>query len=135
MRKKICIIAANYYPEITKNLLKGAVFILKNNGIKNHKEILVPGVFEIPVIISRKINKFDAFIVIGCVIKGKTNHFDLICKSTTESIMNLSVNNKKPIGNGIISCFNKRQATERSGMNKKNKGKEAAKAILSVLKI
>ena len=95
----------------------------------------MPGVFEIPVSIKKNIKRFDAFIALGCVIKGKTPHFDLICKSSFEAIMNLSISSSKPIGNGIITAFNKKQAIDRSRRaNSKNKGLEAAKAVMSILK-
>ena len=92
------------------------------------KIIKVPGVFEIPVTISKNIKKFDAFLALGCVIKGKTPHFDFISQASTNAIMDLSVFNKKPIGNGIITCLNIQQAKAR-----KNKGAEAAAAVISVL--
>ena len=132
---KICIVIANYYPKISNNLLEGATKVLKKNGIKNYKKILVPGIFEIPSIISAFINNYDAFIALGCVIKGKTPHFNLISVASINAIMHLSITNKKPIGNGIITCLNKKQAIERSDLNKKNKGAEAAQATLSVLGI
>tara|TARA_B100000900_G_C20023690_1_gene490978 strand:- start:152 stop:469 length:318 start_codon:yes stop_codon:yes gene_type:complete len=99
--------------------------IPKKNNIK---VINVPGVFEIPVTISKNIKKFDAFIALGCVIKGQTPHFDFISKASTDAIMNLSIVSKKPIGNGIITCLNLKQARER-----KKKGAEATRAVLSVL--
>ena len=76
--------------------------------------------------------KFDAFIALGCVIKGETPHFDFISQATTDAIMKLSIHSKKPIGNGIITSLNKQQAIERS-QGAKGKGKEATKAILSIL--
>ena len=136
MKNKICIVAANYYPKISKNLIIGAVNELKKNGFKVEKNFFVPGIFEIPLLISRKINSWDAFIALGCVIRGKTPHFNLISSATTLAIMNLSVEHRKPIGNGIIVCFNKKQAQERSKLySKKKKGREAAKAVLTLLKI
>tara|TARA_B100000029_G_scaffold494364_1_gene557999 strand:+ start:1470 stop:1832 length:363 start_codon:yes stop_codon:yes gene_type:complete len=115
--------------------MRGAIQSLKKNKIKNYKKITTPGIFEIPVAISKNITMYDAFIVLGCVIKGKTNHFELITKTTTDAIMNLSIKYKKPIANGIISCFNKKQANERSSLDKKNKGKEATEAALHMLRI
>ncbi len=139
MKKKILIISANYYQNISINLVKGIEKILLNKTNKKKyyiKKLNVPGVFEIPVVISKNIKKFDAFICIGCVIKGKTPHFDYISRTTIDAIMYLAITSKKPIGNGIITCFNKKQATERSNLkNKKNKGKEAAKAVLDVLNL
>jgi len=131
MKPNILIITANFYEDISSDLSAGAIAEVKANS--KFKKIVVPGVFEIPVIIARNIKKYDAFIALGCVIKGKTPHFKIISKSVINAIMNLSVYYKKPIGNGIITCFNKKQAIERS-RSKKNKGREAAKAVLSVLK-
>ena len=126
-KRKILIVIANYYSDISNSLLDSA----KKTLIKPFKlrVITVPGVFEIPVIISKNIKKFDAFIALGCVIKGETPHFDFISKASIEAIIKLSVENKKPIGNGIITCLNMKQAIAR----KNNKGKEAANAVNSVL--
>ena len=126
MKKKILIIAADYYTDISRRLIISAKKKLKN--FNKIDIIKVPGVFEIPVTIARKINKYDAFIALGCVIKGETPHFDFISKSTTDALMFLSITKKKPIGNGIITCLNKLQATKRS-----HKGSEAAKAVISII--
>jgi len=126
MNKKYLIIIADYYKDISKGLLKSAKDILpKSTSIKIIK---VPGVFEIPVTISKNIKKYDAFIALGCVIKGQTPHFDFISQATTDAIMKLSIENNKPIGNGIITCLNMKQAIAR-----KKKGREAAQAAISVL--
>ena len=134
--KKVLIINANYYKKVTNKLLTSTAKILKKRGIKINLAV-VPGVFEIPITIRKNIKKFDAFIAIGCVIKGDTPHFDLICKSSFYSISMLSIIYNKPIGNGIITALNKKQALQRCGIiksKKKNKGLEAALAVLSVLK-
>ena len=126
MKKKYLIVIADYYKEISRGLLKSAKDLLpKSSSIKT---INVPGVFEIPVTISKNIRKFDGFLALGCVIKGQTPHFDFISHASTDAIMKLSVQNKKPIGNGIITCLNMRQAIAR-----KRKGGEAALAVISVL--
>ena len=129
MKKKICIVVADYYPDISKMLLKGACKALEK--FEYNKPIYVPGIFEIPVTIAKKIDEFDAFVALGCVIKGKTPHFDLISKAAVNGIMELSIKNKKPIGNGIITSLNMKQAIERADPNKKNKGKEAVVAVLA----
>ena len=126
MKKKVLIVVSDYYEDISKGLLKSTKKYLNKKASLNI--IKVPGVFEIPLIISKNIKKFDGFVAIGCVIKGKTAHFDLISKSVIDAIMNLSINNKKPIGNCILTCFNYKQALDR-----KNKGKEAALALNSIL--
>ena len=126
MNKNFLIVNANYYKDISSGLLKSATNLLPKNS--KVKIINVPGVFEIPVTISRNIKKFDGFIALGCVIKGQTPHFDFISQASTEAIMKLSINSKKPIGNGIITCLNMKQAKAR-----KKKGAEASNAVLSVL--
>ena len=159
MKIKVCIVLAHYYKDIAADLEKGAKLVLDkykkfenpvwknvNNGpffntLKEgsheleYKQRFVPGVFEIPSMIAINIEDFDAFIALGCVIKGETPHFDFISKAAINGIMNLSINHKKPIMNGIITCLNKEQAKERADSNKKDKGGEAARAVLSVLGI
>ncbi len=133
--KKVLIVNANYYKDISQNLVNSSKLILKRNKVKISR-VNVPGIFELPLIIKKNIKKFDAFVALGCVIKGKTPHFDLISRSTFDAIMTLSITYNKPIGNGIITALNKKQALERCGMNKKiksNKGLEAAQAVLSIL--
>ena len=126
MKKKILIVLADYYKDISDGLLKSA---LKNIPRSNQVKIIrVPGVFEIPVTISKNLKKFDAFLALGCVIKGQTPHFDFISQASTNAIMDLSVSQKKPVGNGIITCLNMKQAKVR-----KNKGAEAANAVISIL--
>ena len=127
-KKKVLIVSATYYENISKDLEMWASRHLDNADIKN-KIFQVPGVFEIPVVISKNIKKYDGFIALGCVIKGETPHFDFISQSTTNAIMKLSIDHKKPIGNGIITCLNKIQASKRSI----KKGGESAKAVISIL--
>jgi len=129
MKPKILIVTSRYYKDFSENLESHCKNVLDNKS--KYKLISVPGIFEIPVVISKYINKYDGFIALGCVIKGETPHFDFISKSATDSIMNLSVHYKKPIGNGIITCLNKNQALVRS----RKKGQESANAVLEVLNI
>ena len=126
MKKKYLIVIADYYQNIAKELLNSSLKLIPKNS--SVKVINVPGVFEIPITISKNIKKYDAFLALGCVIKGKTPHFDFISQASTNAIMDLSVQSKKPIGNGIITCLNMKQAILR-----KKKGAEAAKAVNSVL--
>ena len=127
MKFKILIVYSNYYKNISQGLLTGAIkTIIQDAKIT---KIEVPGVFEIPVMISKNIKKFDGFIALGCVIKGQTPHFNFISQAATDAIMKLSIDYKKPVANGIITCLNMKQAMVR----KNNKGIEAGKAILSIL--
>ena len=107
MNKKCLVVVANYYENISKSLLNNALNILKKKY--QVKVIYVPGVFEIPVTISRNISRFHGFIALGCVIKGQTPHFEFISRA-------------------VITCHNMKQAIARG-----KKGAEAAKAVISVL--
>ena len=126
MKKKYLIVVADYYKDIAKGLLKSAKDKLPK--FCTIKVINVPGVFEIPITISKNIRKYDAFLALGCVIKGQTPHFDFISHASTDAIMKLAIENRKPIGNGIITCLSIKQAIAR-----KKKGREAAEAVISVL--
>ena len=128
MKKKILIVRAAYYQDISDELNIKALETIE--PFADSIGLVVPGVFEIPVIISKYIKEYDGFIALGCVIKGETPHFDFISQSSIDAIMKLSIEHKKPIGNGIITCLNKNQAIVRS----KTKGQEAAKAVMEVLK-
>ena len=129
---KILIVLADFYEDISSALLGRAKLQIpyKYAEPKNIKVIKVPGVFEIPVTISKNIKKYDAFIALGCVIKGETPHFDFISSATTNAIMKLSVDSKKPIGNGIITCLDRNQAEDRI-----NKALGAVNAVISVLEL
>ena len=129
MKIKICIVMSTYNHVVTNKVRVSAKKELNKFGIKKIKDIEVPGAFEIPVTIARLAKKYDGFIAIGCVIKGETTNFDLISNAITNGIMQISVNEKKPIGNAILTCFNKNQAKDRF-----DRGAEAAKAIIAVLK-
>ena len=126
MKKKVLIVVSDYYKDISEALFKSTKKYL--NKKTSLRIIKVPGVFEIPVIISKNLKKFDGFVAIGCVIRGKTAHFDLISKSVIDAIMNISIDSKKPVVNCILTCFNYKQALAR-----KDKGKEAALALNSIL--
>ena len=129
MKVKICIVMSVYNHDVTNEIRLSAKKELNKFGIKKVKDIEVPGAFEIPVTIARLAKKYDGFIAIGCIIKGETTNFDLISNAITNGIMQISVNEKKPIGNAILTCFNKNQAKDRF-----DRGAEAAKAIIAVLK-
>ena len=128
--KKVLIVVSNYNKFIGNRLQKNAVNYIKNYKWIQQFIIEAPGAFEIPLIIEKNIRKFDGVVALGCIIKGETKNFDLICSSVTDALMQLSIKHKKPVGNGIITCFNKKQAIERI-----NKAKEAAEAVQKIINI
>ena len=125
-KPKILIVRSRY--NNTTELYESAYNELDKRKIKNVESKFVNGAFEIPVAIARNINKFDAFVAIGIIIKGETPNFNLISQAITNGIMQLSILHKKPIGNAILTCLNFKQAEERG-----QKGKEAVEAVLDVL--
>ena len=132
MKKKVLIVISDYYVEIGKNLLKGSINELTLNNI-NYDILFAPGCFEIPFLISKNIKKYKGFIALGCVIRGETYHFELIANECARKIIDISNEQLKPIGFGILTCENIKQAKIRSDIKKKNKGKEAANACIKLL--
>ena len=124
---KICIVRSKY--NNTNNLLKSATKELLKRKI-NYKILEVPGAFEIPVAISKNINKFDGFIALGSIIRGKTPNFDFISMAITNGLMQISIMYKKPIGNAVLTCFNEKQVKLRA-----NKGYEAVIAVTEILNV
>ena len=124
--KKILIVIADYYQNISSGLLKSAQSSLPKKCVI--KIIKVPGVFEIPVTISKNLKRYDAFIALGCVIKGQTPHFDFISQASTNAIMNLSVISKKTNRKWNFNMFE-----YETSKSTKKKGIEAANAVISIL--
>ena len=123
--KKILIVISRY--NNTEPLMNSTIKVIKKKRIK-WSIIKVNGAFEIPVVIARNLKKFDAFVALGIILKGKTPNFNFISQAITNGLMNLSISSKKPIGNGILTCLSRKQAEKRNF-----KGAEAIKAVLDVL--
>ena len=132
MKNKVLIVISDYYEEIGKNLLKGALTELEINKIK-YDILFAPGCCEITFLISKNMKQYKGFIALGCVIRGETYHFELIANECARKIIDLSNENLKPIGFGVLTCENVKQAKIRSDVRKKNKGKEAANACIKLL--
>ena len=123
--KKILVVLSRYNE--TSYLLKSAKTVLNKKKVK-WSIIKLNGAFEIPVIISRNIKKYDAFVALGIIIKGQTPNFNFISQAITNGMMNLAILSKKPIGNGILTCLNYKQAKKRY-----KKGADAVNAVLDIL--
>ena len=123
--KKILVVLSRYNE--TSYLLKSAKTVLNKKKVK-WSIIKVNGAFEIPVIISRNIKKYDAFVALGIIIKGQTPNFNFISQAITNGMINLAILSKKPIGNGILTCLNYKQAKKRY-----KKGADAVNAVLDIL--
>jgi 6,7-dimethyl-8-ribityllumazine synthase len=130
---KFLIVASTFYPKITNGLLSGAINELKKHKFK-YDLFEVNGSLEIPVQISILLSKkkYDAVIAIGCIIKGKTDHYEFIANAITNSLLSISVDKRIPVSNTILTCTTLKQAYERSS-RKLNRAREAVLAALSVL--
>tara|TARA_Y100001970_G_C14070714_1_gene769275 strand:+ start:552 stop:944 length:393 start_codon:yes stop_codon:yes gene_type:complete len=126
--KNILIVNANYYKKITNKMLHLQLNDLIKMKAKT-KVISVSGAFEIPLMISRNLKKYDGFIAIGCVIKGQTSHYDFICSSVFSSLIGLMIKSNKPIANSILTTNNSSQALKRV----KKKSKESINSLKSFL--
>ena len=130
---KICIVSAPYYKEITDNLIRGALNVLKT--IKADTETVeVSGALEIPTAIKLMENQFDGFIAVGCIIRGETTHYEIVSTESSRGLTNLGLE-KICIGNAILTVENSLQAEDRSDPKTLDKGGEACNALLSLIKI
>jgi len=130
---KICLVSAPYYRDITENLIRGALGVLKK--IEAETEIIeVSGALEIPTAIKLMEHEFDGFIAIGCIIRGETTHYEIVSKESSRGLTNLGLE-KICIGNAILTVENRMQAEERADPKIFDKGGEACNALLSIVKL
>jgi len=132
--KKILIIYSNFYPEISKNLLVGVENALQKNKFL-FKKISVDGTLEIPFVLEKYKKKFIGFIILGCVIKGKTDHYNMVRDIAFKQIYKIAYDNKIPLSTALLMVENYAQALERSKFEKKNLGGNAACACINLINI
>ena len=125
---KVAVVSTNWNEEIIKPMLEDCLSILDEYNIDN-KTFVVPGAYELPFIAQNLCNTYDAIILLGCIIKGETPHFDIIAKSISDQIISLGIKLNKPVIFGVLTTNNIEQALERS----KTKGKELALSALYLL--
>ena len=135
----IGIVVSEWNPDITKALLKGAYKILMKNFVLEDNIIVkyVPGSFELPLgaQLLEEAHHPDAIICLGCVIKGETTHYDYICSSVSNGIMQLNLKFSKPFIFGVLTCNTNQQATDRAGGILGNKGEEAAYTAMAMVEL
>ena len=134
---KVLVIEARFYEPISDMLLEGALDALGAAGAEVF-QVTVPGALEIPHVISfaeAAGSGYDAYVALGCVIRGETTHYDYVCGESARAIMDLAVNQQLSIGNGIITVENEEQALARADKTRKNKGGFAARAALTMVGI
>ena len=132
-KKKILIISSNFYPEISENLLEGALEVLKKNKF-NYELVEINGSLEIPFFLEKNKNRFLGFIILGCIIKGETDHYEVVKKVTYSQIYRTAYNNMLPLASALLTVESFSQALERSDKRKRNLGGQAAKVCLQLIK-
>lgn len=132
----ILIVTADFYPEITEMLVKGATATLKSKGA-TFETVNVPGAFEIPGVVSFALHnsKYDGFIALGCVIRGETTHYDYVCAESARGLMDLAVREHAAIGYGILTVETMAQAVVRADLKQGNKGGDVAVACLRMIEL
>lgn len=132
----IMIVEATFYKDIAEHLSKGAKEALIDAKC-SFECFEVPGALEIPAAITLGADsgKFDGFIALGCVIRGETSHYDIVAGESARALMDLSINDGLAIGNGILTCDTREQAMVRADPKHKNKGRDAVKAAISLIKL
>ncbi len=132
---KVLVIEARYYEHINDFLLEGIEAALKEAGA-SYDVLTVPGAFEIPAALKFSLDKgYDAFVVAGCVIRGETSHYDLVCNESARGVYDLVLAHDLALGNAILTVENEEQALARARPDRKNKGADAANAALRMLEI
>jgi 6,7-dimethyl-8-ribityllumazine synthase len=140
---RILIIEAPYYQEIAKELFAGAIAELEASGA-SFERVVVPGALEIPLALAQAVKadligsddadaRFDGCVVLGCVIRGETTHYETVCSNANHWLMEIAVRNAIPLGNAILTVNNEAQALERARGGRKGKGAEAVRACLALV--
>ena len=125
---KVAVVSTNWNEEIIKPMLKDCLSILDEYNIDN-KTFVVPGAYELPFLAQNLCNKYDAIILLGCIIKGETPHFEIISQSISDKVLETSLDKNTPIIFGVLTTNNESEAKERAAY----KGSEFAMSALSIL--
>lgn len=131
----ILIIEARFYGEIADMLADGATTALDAAGA-TYERYQVPGVLEVPLALSMALareKRFDGYVLLGCVIRGETSHYDIVANESARAVMDFGVEHALALGNGILTVETGEQAIVRADPKQKNKGADAANAALSLI--
>ena len=130
----VLIIEARFYADIADELARGAIAALDAAGAR-HERIAVPGTLEIPAALAMAIaggRRYDGYVLLGCVIRGETSHYDIVANESARAIMSLVTENRLAVGYGILTVENDDQAWERARVDRQDKGGAAAAAALAM---
>ena len=132
--KKILIIVSTYYKEVSDNLLNGAENTLRENNL-DFEVKKIEGSLEIPFLLKKYIKEYDGYIILGCVIQGETDHYEVVKNISLNNIYKIAYENEVALASALLTVKNFEQALERSKIDKKNLGGKAAKVCLNLLKV
>jgi len=134
----LLIIDARFYETIADTLVAGASGVL-DAAAATYDRVSVPGVLEIPAALAMALetrsDSYDGYVLLGCVIRGETTHYDIVAEQSARAVMDLAVRHMLAVGNGILTVENKRQAQTRARVAGRNKGGDAAKAALAMIEL
>ncbi len=132
---RIGIVAASWHAQVMDGLLAGAQRALAEAGAADAEVVRVPGAFELPLGAARLLERCDAVVALGVVIRGGTPHFEYVCAAATDGLLRASLDAKRPVGFGLLTCDNEQQAIDRAGLpgSQEDKGAEAAQAALAMV--
>lgn len=131
------IVVGDFNPSITAGLAEGALEVLNRAGCADVPVWHVPGSWEIPLAAKRMITQKNvaAVVALGCIIKGETHHFEVLCQTTADALQRLSLETGVPIASGILMVQSPEHARARSGGGTSHRGREAASAALKMLEL
>lgn len=135
---KVSVVVTSWHKEITNGLLAGAERALKSAGNTDYKVIRVPGAFELPLGAQMAIkNGAEVVIALGVVIQGDTPHFDYVCDAATSGLTRVQLDSSVPVGFGLLTVANEKQALDRAGLpgSKEDKGAEAVEAAITMKRL
>lgn len=139
----VMIVEARFYDDIADELARGAIQVLEEAGA-TFERIAVPGVFELAAAIQMAVRsldfstlrrRFDGYVALGCVIRGETNHYDLVCNESARALQDVVRQHTLALGFGVVTVDNKEQAWVRAAVDQRNKGGMAARACLSMIEV
>jgi 6,7-dimethyl-8-ribityllumazine synthase len=144
-QSRILIIEARFYEEIADLLVEGAIAEIEANG-DSYERVAVPGALEIPHVLGQAVAdglipssaqsaRYAGAIALGCVIRGETSHYDIVCNNANHWLIETAIRHTIPIGNGILTVDNEKQALERAKGGREGKGGDAARACLRLIEI
>ena len=145
MRARVLIVEGRFYDEISDELVAGAIAALEAQGVA-HDRVTVPGALEIPQVLAQAATagliprsaasgKWDGAVVLGCVIRGETSHYDIVCNNANHWLMEVAVKHAVPVGNGILTVDSEQQALARARGGAEGKGGDAARACLRLIEL